>query len=67
MAASSPKMMTDIFLTNQEPVLRAISRCVKKLEKLEKLIRAGNEEQLEDYFEKSLLRHRRLVLPQEDR
>jgi prephenate dehydrogenase len=67
MAASSPKMMTDIFLTNQEPVLRAISRCVKKLEKLEKLIRAGNEEQLEDYFEKSLIRHRRLVLAQEDR
>jgi len=67
MAASSPKMMTDIFLTNQEPVLMAISRCVKKLEKLEKLIRAGDEEQLEDYFEESILHHRRLVLAQEDR
>ena len=67
MASSSPKMMTDIFLTNQEPVLMAISKCVKKLENLENLIRAADEEQLEEYFEESLLHHRRLVLAQEDR
>lgn len=66
MAASNPKMMTDIFLTNQDQVLKAIRRFTNKLENLETLIRAGNARQMEDNFEDSLRRQRILILDREE-
>jgi prephenate dehydrogenase len=66
MAASNPEMMRDIFLTNQDQVLRAVRRFITKLENLERLIRAGNAKQMEDNFEDSLRRHRKFILDREE-
>ena len=66
MAASNPEMMRDIFLTNQDQVIRAIRRFITKLENLETLIKVGDAQQMKDTFEASLRRQRRVVLKREE-
>jgi prephenate dehydrogenase len=66
MAASNPEMMRDIFLTNQDQVIRAIRRFITKLENLETLIKVGDAQQMEDNFEASLRRQRRVIPKREE-
>jgi prephenate dehydrogenase len=66
MAASNPEMMRDIFLTNQDQVIKAIRRFITKLENLETLIKVGDTQQMEDNFEASLRRQRKVVLNREE-
>ena len=65
LAASDPKMMRDIMLTNQEEILGAIRRFQTKLENLEALVTKGSAEQLMMKFEDSHRRYQRLVMDRE--
>ena len=66
MAASNPEMMRDIFLTNQDQVIKAIRRFITKLENLETLIKVGDAQKMKDTFESSLLLQFKVVLKREE-
>lgn len=61
LASSSPKMMTDIFLTNREAVLEVIENFSAELEDLETEIREGDPGSLKERFERSVQIHEELV------
>jgi prephenate dehydrogenase len=61
LAASSPEMMTDIFLTNREAVLEVIENFSAELEELEIEIREGDPGSLKERFERSVQLHQELI------
>ena len=61
LAASSPEMMTDIFLTNREAVLEVLENFSVELEDLGTEIRDGNPGSLKKRFERSVQMHQDLV------
>ena len=52
-AASDPVMWRDVFLNNKEAVLEILQRFNEDLTGLQKAIRRGNGEELEDHFTKT--------------
>jgi len=48
LAASDVTVMSDILLTNQEPVIEALQACTSQLRRLAALVEAGDEEGLRD-------------------
>jgi prephenate dehydrogenase len=62
LAASDPDMMLDIFLTNQENILRAMNAFREQFDKLYALIEAGGEAPLREFIEAASRRRRELNL-----
>ena len=52
-AASDPVMWRDVFLNNKEAVLEILQRFNEDLTGLQKAIRKGNGQELEDHFTKT--------------
>lgn len=50
LAASSPELWVDIFLSNREPVLDALTRAEAELAELRRLLAAGNAAALQEYL-----------------
>lgn len=61
LAASDPKMMADIYMTNREAVLVAMDRVIRQLEVLEAEIRDGDSALIEQRFAEAQRFHRSLV------
>ena len=67
LAASDPKMMADIYMTNREAVLEAMDKVMVQLEALKAEIRAGDSDAIEQRFadvqrfHRSLMQDRRAV------
>ncbi len=60
LAASDVAMMLDVLLTNRERVSEALERCREQLERLEQLVRQGDEASLRAAMEAAATRRRGL-------
>src|SRR5690606_29061531 len=57
-AAGSPEMWRDIFLSNREAILSEVAEVRKALDTAEQALRAGDATQLHDFLERAALARR---------
>jgi prephenate dehydrogenase len=64
-AASSPEMMTDIILTNQEAILTQLSHFQAQLSSLQQLIGSGTAQEIREGLAEGQTRYHQIIIPRE--